>query len=140
MSPIARTLQIALMLSGFALLAYAALWDMDDATGWQCRATKIGQEPVQICGTEDGLHTPILLGMAGIALEIAGVSVVVGARKGRSVEASPSAVPASFAPTPLGAAPFGSAPFGSGQTPPAPAAPPNPWPSQVPPQTEPGQY
>ncbi|GHF19014.1 hypothetical protein GCM10017776_41100 [Streptomyces griseoluteus] len=135
MSPIARTLQIALMLSGFALLAYAALWDMDDATGWQCRATKIGQEPVQICGTEDGLHTPILLGMAGIALEIAGVSVVVGARKGRSVEASPSAVPASFAPTPLGAAPFGS-----GQTPPAPAAPPNPWPSQVPPQTGPGQH
>lgn len=135
MSPIARTLQIALMLSGFALLAYAALWDMDDATGWQCRATKIGQEPVQICGTEDGLHTPILLGMAGIALEIAGVSVVVGARKGRSVKASPSAVPASFAPTPLGAAPSGS-----GQTPPAPAAPPNPWPSQVPPQTGPGQH
>ncbi len=135
MSPIARTLQIALMLSGFALLAYAALWDMDDATGWQCRATKIGQEPVQICGTEDGLHTPILLGMAGIALEIAGVSVVMGARKKRPVEASPSAVPASFAPTPPGAAPFGS-----GQTPPAPAAPPNPWPSQVPPQTGPGQH
>lgn len=139
MSPIARTLQIALMLSGFALLAYAALWDMDDATGWQCRATKIGQEPVQICGTEDGLHTPTLLGMAGIALEIAGVSVAVGARKERSVEASPSAVPAPFAPTPPGAAPFGSAPFGSGQTPPAPAAPPNPWPSQTPPQTGPGQ-
>lgn len=126
MSPIARTLQIALMLSGFALLAYASLWDMDDATGWQCRATKMGQEPVQICGTEDGLHTPILLGMAGIALEIAGVSVVVGARKGRSAEASPSAAPASFAPTPPGAAPYGSAHYRSGQAPPAPAAPLNP--------------
>src|SRR5687768_8256585 len=102
MSPIARTVQIALMLSGFALLAYAALWDMDDATGWQCRATKIGQEPVQICGTEDGLHTPILLGMAGIALEIAGVSVVVGARKRHPDQTSPSTAPTPFTPTPPG--------------------------------------
>lgn len=131
MSPIARTLQIVLMLSGFALLAYAALWDMDDATGWQCHATTMGQEPVQFCGTEDGLHTPILLGMGGLALEIAGVSVAVGARKEVSAEAAPSAVPTSFGPPPLGAAPFGS-----GQTPPAP----NPWPSQVPPQAGPGQH
>lgn len=140
MSPIARTLQIALMLSGFALLAYAALWDMDDATGWQCRATKIGQEPVQICGTEDGLHTPILLGMAGIALEIAGVSVAVGARKRHPDQTSPSTAPASFAPTPPGAAPISSAPYGAGQTFPAPATPPNPWPSQTPPQTGPAQH
>ena len=96
MSPIARTLQILLMVSGFAVLGYAALWDMDDATGWQCRATKIGKEPVQICDTEDGVQTPILLGMGGLALEIASVSVAVGARSRDSVRASPSAVPVSF--------------------------------------------
>ncbi|MEV0751178.1 hypothetical protein [Streptosporangium sp. NPDC050280] len=129
MSPIARTLQILLMVSGFAVLGYAALWDMDDATGWQCRATKIGKEPVQICGTEDGVQTPILLGMGGLALEIASVSVAVGARSRDSVRASPSAVPVSFPP----------APFGSGQPPHAPAAPPNPWPTQMPPQAQPGQ-
>jgi hypothetical protein len=129
MSPIARTLQILLMVSGFAVLGYAALWDMDDATGWQCRAMKIGKEPVQICDTEDGVQTPILLGMGGLALEIAGVSVAVGARSRDSVRVSPSAVPVSFPP----------APFGSGQPPHAPAAPPSQWPTQMPPQTQPGQ-
>ncbi|MEW9532936.1 hypothetical protein [Microbispora sp. NPDC049125] len=126
MSPIARILQIFLMVAGFAVLGYAALWDMDDATGWQCRATEIEKEPVQICDTEDGVQTPLLLGMAGIALEIAGVSVAVGARSRDSVRDTPSAVPVSYPP----------APFGSGQPPHAPAAPPSPWPTQMPPQRE----
>ncbi|MFC7643837.1 hypothetical protein ACFQX6_25995 [Streptosporangium lutulentum] len=51
---------------------------------------------MQICSTEDGVQTPILLGMGGLALEIAGVSVAVGARSRDSVRASPSAAPVSF--------------------------------------------
>lgn len=128
MSPIARTLQILLMLSGFAVLGYAALWDMDDATGWQCRATQIGQQPVQICDTEDGVQAPILLGMGGLALEIASLSVAVSARHRDSLRTS--STPASFP----------HAPVGLGQPPHAPAAHPGAWPTPMPPQAPPQQH
>lgn len=123
MSPLARTLQVLLMVSGFAVLGYAVLWHMDDATGWQCRAEKVGKETVQICDTEDGVDTPILLGMGGLALEIASVSVAAGAR--RRDAHSPPTTPAPVPPTR----------FAAGQPPQAPAAQPGPWP----PQPHPGQ-
>ncbi|MFG2076179.1 hypothetical protein [Nonomuraea maritima] len=125
MSPLARTLQVLLMVSGFAVLGYAVLWHMDDATGWQCRAEKVGKETVQICDTEDGVDTPILLGMGGLALEIASVSVAAGARRRDPHRPSPPTTPAPVPPTP----------FAAGQPPQAPAAQPGPWP----PQPHPGQ-
>ncbi|GGK31233.1 hypothetical protein GCM10011583_73860 [Streptomyces camponoticapitis] len=123
-------MQIVLMVSGFLVLGYALLWDMDDATGWQCRAIEIGTEPVQTCDTEDGMQTPVLLGMSGLALEIAGVSVAVGARRRDPFLDSASVVPVSFP----------SAPVGPGQPPHTPAAAPSPWPTQMPPQAPPRQH
>ncbi|MEU3163446.1 hypothetical protein [Streptosporangium sp. NPDC006930] len=157
MSPLVRTLQILLMLSGFAVLGYAVLWDMDDSTGWECQVSVVGdqtRQPTQRCSTEDGVQTPVLLGMVGVALEIASVSVAVGARGRDSAGSSSPAGPAFFGAAPFGAgqppqAPFGSGqppqafpppqPFGSAQPSHAPGAPHNPWPPQTPPQGQPGQ-
>jgi len=141
MSPIARILQILLMVSGFAVLGYATLWDMDDATMWECRAMEVEKRPVQVCDTENGVQTPILLGMAGLALEIASVSVAVGARRQDWAPTTPSAISGSYPPAPFPSGPYGPAPFGPDQPPHAPAAPPNPWPTQqMPPHAQPGQH
>ncbi|GAA1148127.1 hypothetical protein F4556_000848 [Kitasatospora gansuensis] len=123
MSPIARILQLVLMAAGFAAIGYAALWDMDDATGWKCQVMEIRQQQTQVCDTEDGVQTPIILGMAGIALEIAGVSVAVGAR--RTDRAPRPAVPVSF---PAAPAPYPAAPAAPVGYPPAqPGTPPRPY-------------
>ncbi|MBT2511426.1 hypothetical protein J7I98_37610 [Streptomyces sp. ISL-98] len=97
MSPIARVIQIVLILSGFATLGTAAVWELEEDTQWRCWSQTQESMPVQYCDATDGRNTTIILGMAGLALEIAGVSVAVGARRRDNTPAQQAPV---IAPTP----------------------------------------